>query len=248
MWIWAGALLGLIAGSFIALVTWRWPQGQAVTGRSRCDHCGGQLGAAELVPLLSFLWQRGRCRHCAAAIAPRHLLIELACAAVGAALLWRYPGVGGLAAAVCGWWLVALIVLDVEHFWLPDALTLPFIPLALLAGLAFPTPPLGERVLAAGLGFAVLWALRFSYRITRGRDGMGGGDPKLLAGLGALLGVIVLPFLLTGASALGLGLALWDRYRGRAVSAATRLPLGALLAGVALILLWIGPNWWEMLR
>lgn len=243
----AGGGLGLIIGSFVALLTSRWPQGLPITGRSRCDHCGGQLGVADLVPLLSFLWLRGRCRHCNKAIAPRHLLIEIAAAALGAALLWRYPGIGGLAAALIGWWLLTLIILDVEHHWLPDALTLPLIPLALLAGLAFPTPPLGERVLAAALGFGVLWALRFSYRVTRGRDGMGGGDPKLMAGLGALLGVIPLPFLLTGASALGLALALWDRLRGRNVTAATRLPLGALLAGVALILLWLGPNWWEML-
>ena len=141
----AGALLGLIAGSFIALVTWRWPQGRPPTGRSTCDHCGAALGALELVPLLSFLWQRGRCRHCGAAIAPRHIGIELAAAAIGGALLWRVPGASGLLVALAGWWLLALIVLDAEHFWLPDLLTLPLIPLALLV----PGPPIAERLWGA---------------------------------------------------------------------------------------------------
>ena len=243
-----GGGLGLLLGSFIALVTARWPQGETILGRSRCDQCGAALGAAELVPLLSFLIQRGRCRQCGQGIAPRHLWIELAAAVIGAVLMWRYPGPGGLAAALAGWWLLALLILDVEHQWLPDALTLPFIPLALLIGLAIPGPALGERVLAAALGFGVLWALRLAYRAARGREGMGGGDPKLMAGLGALLGLIPLPFLVTAAAGLGLTLALWDHLRGRNVTAITRLPLGALLAGMALVFLGLGPNWWEAVR
>ena len=243
-----GGWLGLAVGSFIALVTARWPQGETIMGRSRCDYCGVTLGPLELLPVLSFLRQRGRCRSCGAAIAPRHLWIELAAALVGAVLLWRYSGPEGLAAALAGWWLLALLILDVEHQWLPDALTLPLIPLALLIGLAIPGPALGERVLAALLGFGVMWALRFAYRATRGREGMGGGDPKLIAGLGALLGVIPLPFLVTAASGLGLVLALLDRLRGRDVTATTRLPLGALLAGMALVFLGLGPNWWEVWR
>jgi leader peptidase (prepilin peptidase) / N-methyltransferase len=241
-----GGGLGLLLGSFIALVTARWPQGQVITGRSRCDDCGTTLGVGELVPVVSFLLQRGHCRHCGQAIAPRHVWIELAAGVVGAVLLWRYPGAAGLAAALAGWWLLALLILDVEHQWLPDALTLPFIPLALLVGLAIPGPALGERVLAAVLGFGVLWSLRHAYRLTRGREGMGGGDPKLMAGLGALLGLIPLPFLVTAAAGLGLVLAGWDALRGRDVSATTRLPLGALLAGMALLFLALGPNWWEI--
>ena len=243
-----GGWLGLVLGSFIALVTARWPQSLPITGRSRCDQCGAGLGALELVPLLSFAILRGRCRHCGAGIAARHWQIELAAAVVGAVLLWRYPEPAGLVAALAGWWLLALLILDVEHQWLPDALTLPFIPFALLTGLVLPGPALGERVLAALLGFSVLWSLRFAYRMMRGREGMGGGDPKLMAGLGALLGVIPLPFLVTAASGLGLVLALADRLRGRDVDAATRLPLGALLAGMALLFLVLGPNWWEALR
>lgn len=243
-WVAAGAGLGLIFGSFIALLTWRWPQGLAITGRSRCDACGAVLAPAELVPILSCLWLRGRCGHCGAGIAPRHLAIEVAAAAIGAGLLWRWPGSDGLLLAAAGWWLLALVILDAEHQWLPDALTLPLIPLALLV----PGPALPERLWGAALGFAGLWLVGALYRRWRGFDGLGGGDPKLLAGLGALLGAWALPLLISAAAGVGLGLAGWDALRGREVTAMTRLPLGALLAGVALIGLWIGPGWKEMLR
>lgn len=243
-WVAVGAGLGLIAGSFLALVTWRWPQGLGISGRSRCDACGVVLGPADLVPLLSYLVQRGRCRHCGTAIAPRHLAIELAAAAIGAALLWRWPELDGLLLAVAGWWLLALIVLDGEHHWLPDSLTLPLIPFAFL----LPGPALGERLWGASVGFAGLWLVGAVYRRLRGHDGLGGGDPKLLAGLGAMLGVWALPLLISAAAGVGLGLAGWDALRGRDVTGMTRLPFGALLAGVALIGLWIGPGWKEMLR
>jgi leader peptidase (prepilin peptidase)/N-methyltransferase len=239
-----GGGLGLLLGSFIALVTARWPRGETILGRSRCDQCGAKLGALELVPVLSHIILRGRCRHCGQAIAARHWQIELAAAVIGSGLLWRFPSPEGLLLALAGWWLLALLILDAEHQWLPDALTLPLIPFALL----LPGLPLEQRLWGAGLGFAGLWLVGFGYRRLRGRDGLGGGDPKLLAGLGALLGGWNLPFLITGAAGLGLALAGWDHFRGRDVNATTRLPFGALLAGVALILLWLGPDWLEMVR
>ena len=242
-WPIVGGGLGLLVGSFTALVTARWPQNMPITGRSRCDACGTTLGAWELVPLLSFAVQRGHCRHCGAAISARHWQIELAAAAVGAALLWRYPSLEGLLLALAGWWLLALLILDVEHQWLPDALTLPFIPFALL----LPGIAVEQRLWGAGLGFAGLWVIGFAYKRLRRRDGLGGGDPKLLAGLGALLGVWLLPFLITGAAGLGLVLAGWDRMRGRGVTATTRQPFGALLAGTALVLLWLRPDLAEIL-
>ncbi|WP_017667261.1 prepilin peptidase [Sandarakinorhabdus sp. AAP62] len=248
LWAAIGGGLGLLLGSFIAVLTSRWPHGETLLGRSRCDGCGQRLGAAELVPLLSHLLQRGRCRHCGVAIAARHWQIELAAAVIGAGLLWRFPGVNGLALALAGWWLLTLLILDAEHQWLPDALTLPLIPFALLLPEAPWGLPLDQRLWGAGLGFAGLWLVGLGYRRLRGRDGLGGGDPKLLAGLGALLGGWSLPFLITGAAALGLALAGWDQFRGRPVNATTRLPFGALLAGVALVLLWLGADWLEMFR
>jgi leader peptidase (prepilin peptidase) / N-methyltransferase len=241
LWPLIGGGLGLLAGSFIALVTARWPQGLPIHGRSRCDHCGTTLVWPELIPLLSALVQRGRCRHCGQAIAARHWQIEVAAAAVGAALLGKYPTADGLWFVLAGWVLLTLLILDVEHQWLPDALTLPFLLLALL----LPGLPLATRLWGGALGYGGLWLVGFVYQRMRGRIGVGGGDPKLLAGLGALFGPLVLPFLLTAAAALGLALAGWDALRGRAVSATTRLPFGALLAGVALVLLWHGPNLME---
>ncbi len=243
-----GAGLGLVIGSFLAVLTGRWPQGLAITGRSRCDACGVQLRAVDLVPVLSFLALRGRCRHCGAAIDRRHLAIELAAGVVGAAMLWRYPLWPGLAAALAGWWLLALMVLDAEHQWLPDRLTLPLIPAGLLLGQWLGFASLWDRAFAALFGFSVLAALRLGYRLRSGREGMGGGDPKLFAGIGALVGGLPLLFILTGAALLGLALALFDRARGRDVTATTALSFGALMAGMALILLMIGPDWWEMLR
>ena len=183
-----GGGLGLLLGSFIALLTARWPQGETILGRSRCDRCGVRLGALELVPVLSHIILRGRCRHCGQAIAARHWQIELAAAVIGAGLLWQFPALEGLLLALAGWWLLALLILDAEHQWLPDALTLPLIPFALL----LPGLPLEQRLWGAGLGFAGLWLVGFAYKRLRGRDGLGGGDPKLLAGLGALLGGLLL--------------------------------------------------------
>ncbi|WP_372917536.1 A24 family peptidase [Sandarakinorhabdus sp.] len=243
-----GGGLGLLLGSFIALVTARWPQGETILGRSRCDHCGAKLGTLELLPVLSFLFQRGRCRQCGQPIAARHLQIELAGAVIGGLLLWRYPPLAGAAAAIAGWWLLALIVLDVEHYWLPDRLTLPLIPAGLALGQLIGFAPFGERVMAVAVGFFALWAMRFAYRLRTGREGMGGGDPKLFAAIGALLGAVPLPFLLTASAGLGLALAMKDMLQGRDVNATTRLPLGALLAGMALVFLALGPNWWEIWR
>jgi leader peptidase (prepilin peptidase)/N-methyltransferase len=242
-----GAGAGAIAGSFIGVVTGRWPQGLGVGGRSRCDACGTVLGPADLLPVLSFLALRGRCRHCGAAIAPRHLAIEVAGAAIGAAMMMHWPGWHGLLLALAGWWLLALIITDAEHQWLPDRLTLPLVPAALILWQPPLGPPLADRLWGAGLGFAGLWLLGAAYRRWRGRDGLGGGDPKLLAGLGAWLGVWALPFLLVGASVLGLALVVIDARRGQAITATTRVPLGALLAGAALPMLWLGPGWVERL-
>ena len=236
-----GLIAGLVAGSFIGVLTLRWPAGRGLGGRSACDACGAMLGPFDLVPLLSFALLRGRCRHCAAPIAPRHLAIELAGGAVGALALWLVPGWGGVAGAGLGWVLLALLVLDVEHFWLPDRLTLPLAGAGLLAGLWLP-PALPLRLAGALVGFGLLWVLAAGYRRLRGFDGMGGGDPKLFAAIGAWLGPWVLPLVMAAAAGLGLALVGLDRLRGRPVMASTRVPLGALLAGAGW-LAWLAAPW-----
>jgi leader peptidase (prepilin peptidase) / N-methyltransferase len=199
-------------------------------GRSTCDGCGRTLRPAELVPLLSFLWLRGRCRTCGARIAPAHLLMETAAGLIGAVALLAHPGAAGLATALFGWWLLLLGALDAEHQWLPDRLTLPLIGAGLLAAAAGIGPPLPDRAIGAGAGFASLWLVAAAYRRLRGREGLGGGDPKLFAALGAWLGWAQLPFVLLGAGVLGLAAVAMKRLRGEAVAGTDRLPLGTLLA------------------
>jgi leader peptidase (prepilin peptidase)/N-methyltransferase len=229
----AGGIAGLIIGSFIAALTWRWPQGRSIaTGRSACDACGHVLGPRDLVPVVSLLWLRGRCRHCGAAIVPRHLLIELAAAGIGALALGLHPGVIGLGGALFGWGLLALAVLDAEHYWLPDRLTLPLLGLGLGAG-AWLAPALVDRGIGAAIGFASLTMVGGGYKLATGRTGMGGGDPKLFAAIGAWLGWFPLAFVLLLAALLGLALALADRLRGRPVGRHSRVAFGALLAVAA---------------
>jgi len=224
----AGASLGLIFGSFTANLVIRWPQGKSVMGgRSACDACGRTLGPGELVPVLSHLLQRGRCRTCHAPIDPRHLMIELAAALIGATALFVSPDLNGLAGAFFGWFLLALAVLDVEHFWLPDKLTLPLMALGLITAALLRPDLAAMRMIGALAGYAGLSLIGWAYRTLRGRVGLGGGDPKLLGAIGAWLGWPLLPFVLLLASLIGLGALLLRREQ---MTAATRVPLGALMA------------------
>jgi len=226
----AGAALGLVVGSFLATALIRWPLGQSVArGRSRCDACATPLGARDLVPLASHAALRGRCRHCGARIDPRHMAVELASATVGLVALAAHPPPLGIVTALLGWWLLLTAMLDLEHQWLPDRLTLPLIPLGLAAGWAGFGPPLAERAAGAAIGWAILFAIAFLYRRLRGREGMGGGDPRLLGALGAWVGAWYLPAILLGAGLLGLAAVLAMRLRGEEVSATSRLPLGTLM-------------------
>lgn len=226
-----GVVLGALNGSFLSTILSRWPrQRSALGGRSSCDSCGGALRAHELVPILSFVLARGRCRRCGGAIDRRHLWIELAAAAIGGIAFLAHPGAAGLVTALLGWWLLLIAALDAEHHWLPDKLTLPLIAAGLAAAWAGIGPPIGHRLIGAAAGFAALAILAFLYRRLRGREGLGGGDPKLLAAIGAWLGWAQLPFVLLGAGLLGLGAILLMRLGGRQVSATDRLPLGTLMA------------------
>lgn len=229
----AGGLVGLIMGSFVAVLTLRWPAGAGFAwGRSRCDHCAAVLGPRDLVPVVSFALLGGRCRQCGGVIAARHLAIELAAGMIGALAFIADSGGGGVAGAVFGWLLLALAILDGEHFWLPRALTVTLAATGLLAGLWL-APPLVDRVIGLVAGGASLALVAAFYRGITGRDGLGGGDPWLLAGIGGWLGWGSLPFVLLLAASLGLFLVLLDRARGRPVSRHSRVPFGALLAAAA---------------
>jgi leader peptidase (prepilin peptidase) / N-methyltransferase len=221
-----------IAGSFIGVLVRRLPRGQPVAwARSQCESCQRALGLTDLVPIASYLALRGRCATCHAPIAPFHLAIELAAVAVAVwaatvsqdpAWLWT--------ACLLGWGLLALGWIDAEHMRLPDALTLPL----LVAGIAAQTLLASERftasVLGAVIGYLGFRAIALIYRLCRGREGLGGGDAKLLAVAGAWLGWAALPDVVLLAAMLGLGLALTMRMRGRAIDGVAVIPFGPCLA------------------
>lgn len=252
------ALLGAAAGSFAGVLADRLPRGEDVlVARSRCRSCGRALGPRDLVPVLSFAVSRGRCRTCGAAIPPWLLLMELAGAGLGMlALIAAPPGLPALAlTAAVLWCLLALAAADLLWFRLPDALTASLLALALavaaLQGGGM-HPTLAEAAITAAAASGVFWAIRAAYKALRGREGLGLGDVKLIAGLGALAGPPDLPLVvllaalgaltsvLAGAAAAALRAPSPGRAEARRHLAATRpLPFGAALAAAgALVWLW----------
>ena len=232
-WPWSVGLglLGAVFGSFIATLVIRWPQGRSVLkGRSHCDACDAALGPRDLIPLVSAALSRGKCRHCAARIDPRHWQIELAALGIGAIAGLVVPGAAGFAGAIFGWLLLALAALDIAEYWLPDRLTLTLALAGLVAGLAGVDPPLPDRLIGGGVGFVALWLVGFAYRHLRGREGLGGGDPKLFGAIGLWLGWRMLPPVLLLAALTGLAFALVGMVRGRTTRLDDRMPFGALLA------------------
>lgn len=227
-----GALAGAILGSFLSTLILRWPQGRSVLrGRSACDGCGRTLGVRDLVPLLSALASRNRCRTCGARIDPLHFWMEAGCAVIAAAALGLSPDLGGIGWALLGWLLLALAILDWRHYWLPDALTLPLAFFGLTIGLWAGEATLPDRIIGGAAGYGALLAVAIGYKRLRGREGLGLGDAKLLGALGAWFGWQALPLILLIASLLGLAVML---ALGRARSATARVPLGAFLALAAL--------------
>jgi leader peptidase (prepilin peptidase)/N-methyltransferase len=233
-WPTALGLLGAILGSFIAALVLRWPRRQSVVrGRSACDACGATLRAYELVPLVSHAMQRGRCRHCRAAIDPRHWRIEAAALAIGVAAGVAAPGWTGVAGATFGWLLLALAALDIAALWLPDRLTATLAVAGIVTGIAGSDPPAIDRAIGGAAGFVTLAAVAYGYRRWRGREGMGGGDPKLFGAIGLWLGWRMLPAVLVVAGMIGIGVVLFAKATGRDVGRDTALPFGALLAVAA---------------
>jgi leader peptidase (prepilin peptidase)/N-methyltransferase len=169
------------------------------------------------------------------ALSPRHLLFSLAAAGIGvwAALAGALNGHGWLfavAGALLGWQLLLIAVIDAEHFWLPDRLTLPLIVSGLIAtGLLAREIPTAQ-IAGVVLGFCLLWLLAWLYRTVRKRDGLGGGDPILFAGAGAWVGGTGLPSVMMWACATGLCVVLWRLLRRRSVRGEDRLPFGTFLA------------------
>jgi leader peptidase (prepilin peptidase)/N-methyltransferase len=220
-----------VVGSFLGVLIRRLPAGRPIAaGRSHCESCGRTLGPRDMVPIASFLLLRGRCRSCGVAIAPMHLAVELAAVAVAASAAACGAGAALWAGCALGWTLLTLAWIDVEHFWLPDLLTLPLVVAGLVATALLAPDAIGDHAAAAALAYAGLRGLGAAYLKLRGRDGIGQGDAKLLAACGAWLGLAALPSLLLVAALLGLAVAGAQRLRGSAVQATTALPFGPALA------------------
>ncbi len=230
-------LAGPFVGSFLGVVVRRMPAGRPIAAaRSCCEACGHALSPLELIPLVSFALQRGRCRQCGAPIAWAHPGIEAAALAVAilAACVVparQWPGNAYLwMSCLLGWWLLTLAWIDAETFLLPDALTLPLV----LAGLAeawwLDRPAITERAEAAAIGALCLYALAFGYRRLRGRDGLGEGDAKLLAAGGAWVGVLALPWVMIAAAVMALCYAGILHLRGTLLTSTTKIPFGPFLA------------------
>src|SRR5579871_2618232 len=200
-------LVAPFIGSLLGVLIHRLPRHlPVVLARSGCEACGARLGPLDLLPLVSYALQRGRCRYCKRAIGWFHPVIELAALGVPAwAVLACQTPQDAWFACLLGWTLLTLGWIDVEWFLLPDVLTLPL----LLAGLGVAMLTMPDEVfwhaLGAACGYLGLRGVAMLYRALRGREGLGAGDAKLLAAAGAWLGLEALPLVLLLAALAGLG-------------------------------------------
>ena len=238
---WLAVLASPFVGSFLGVLIRRLPEGRPIAWeRSRCEDCGAVLGVADLVPLFSWLAQRGRCRFCKVRLGWFYPGVELAALAIAIIAAIVDSGTDTWLDCALGWWLLALGWIDARHWLLPDALTLPLVIAGLGAALAFDPGGLTDRALGAAIGYLALRAVAFLYRKFRGRDGLGEGDAKLLAAAGAWVGASGLPQVVLIAALAGLVAAAGARLAGVRLNASSALPFGPFLA-LTTWLVWLLP-------
>lgn len=257
------ALLGMAVGSFLNVVCWRLPKMMERQWRqeccellntpdsgdqtpfnlafppSHCPHCGHAIKAWENIPVLSFLFLRGKCAGCAQSISARYPLVELTTGILSAVVAMQFGFTYAcLAGLLVTWALLALAIIDADTGLLPDSITLPLLWIGLLAATQGVFCTLEEAVFGAVGGYMALWLVFHGFRLLTGKEGMGFGDFKLLAALGAWLGWQQLPLILLLASGVGatVGLSLiLFRQHDRQVP----IPFGPYLAATGWIaLLW----------
>ncbi len=238
-------VFGLIMGSAVTALVYRVPREISwAHGRSACPSCKTSLGVLDLIPVLSFVMSRGRCRHCQHPIPIRYPITELACG-VWALLLYRHVGLGFDVPflALWGFLLIALTLIDYDHQLLPDVLTFPGTLIALCAVLQWPG---GGRHALFGvlMGSGLLWTIAWVYWKVRKVEGMGGGDVKLAAMFGVVLGWKLTLLTLFIAALAG---SLWGGYLilRRTGDGKTALPFGTLLAPAAMFAFLWGGRWME---
>ena len=246
--------MGLLVGSFLNVVIlrlprrleWEWkrdarevleetelyepPPPGIVVERSHCPHCGHQLSWYENIPVLSWLALRGRCRSCKAPISPQYPLVELLTAVLFVACVWNFGfGWQGFGAMVFTGFLIALSGIDLRTQLLPDQLTLPLMWLGLIAASDNLYMPMKPALLGAMVGYVSLWSVWWVFKQLTGKEGMGHGDFKLLAALGAWCGLAgILPIILLSALSGAIIGSIWLAMKGR--DRATPIPFGPYLA------------------
>lgn len=231
IFVFCAALLGLAVGSFLNVVIYRLPvmmerdwrqqcrqllsqdpetenedngSFNLFMPRSRCPDCQHTISAMDNIPVLSYWLLRGRCRYCSHPISLRYPAIELLSGMVTALLAWRFGfHLQFLFAAILSWSLVCLTFIDLEHQFLPDDITLPVLWLGLLVNMFGVFTDIYSSLLGAILGYGVLWIIFIAFKLLTGKEGMGYGDFKLLAMLGAWLGWQQLPFIILASSLIG---------------------------------------------
>ena len=259
--------LGLLVGSFLNVVIlrlpkrleWEWkrdarevldepelydpPPPGIVVERSHCPHCKTPLSWYENIPLFSWLVLRGKCRHCKAPISPQYPIVELLTSLLAVAAVWRFGfGWQGFGAALLGCYLVALSGIDLRTRLLPDQLTLPLMWLGLIGSLDNLYMPAKPALLGAIAGYVSLWLVWWLFKQVTGKEGMGRGDFKLLAALGAWVGLSgVLPIILISSVVGAVIGSVWLGIKGR--DHATPIPFGPYLA----IAGWIVFFWGEQM-
>ena len=218
------------------------PRYNLMVPRSACPACGHAIGALENVPLISYLALRGKCAGCKTGISPRYPLVEALTGALSGYIAWRYGFTWQtLALLVFVWSMIALAFIDLDTFYLPDDITLPLVWAGLLANMGGLFVDLQSAVIGAIAGYLALWIVFWGYKVATGKDGMGYGDFKLLAALGAWLGwQMVLPVVL-GASVIGAVVGIAMKFSG-ALREGRYVPFGPFLAGAGVVVMLAGPE------
>ena len=223
----AAALFGLLIGSFLNVVVYRLPvmaqreldnyiaheagkelphqeRFNLMVPRSACPHCGHRITALENIPIVSWLFLRGKCSACKAPISPRYPVVEGVTGLLSAVLIWHFgSGWLGLASLLFAYFLIAMTLIDYDTKTLPDDLTYPLLWLGLLINLDGTIVPLRDAVIGAMAGYLSLWAVYWLFKLATGKEGMGYGDFKLLAALGAWMGWAMLPTIIILSSVVG---------------------------------------------
>ncbi len=231
-------LFGLIWGSFSNVFIHRLPKGESVvTPRSRCPQCSAQIAWYDNIPVLSWVFLRGKCRKCQAKIPFRYPLVELLTGAAFALIFLKYGYKWvTLEYLLLAWGLIVVSFIDLDHMILPDVFTLPGIVIGLVGGALNPERTFLSALAGMLMGGGFLWMIAYLYLLMRKEEGMGGGDIKLLAWIGAVLGWTSIPFVVLGSSVIGsvVGLVLATRSEAGLKSV---IPFGPYLAFAALLYL-----------